>query len=364
MAGIMANKHGATAGRTFSSKFVNLNKYLEKKGFDVGMNSEEILNKGNIDGVEMAAFNRYGITYADDEISSTLGYVFIVRPDLNIIDSKSSTSHIELLEQSTASPEINYVAMTDPLILLALTQHAAVPYQHHFIPFLTHRVLEYQVPDLTLSTHEMTQPYTGFKTMYGGNTNGSLSGANPTIRFREYKNYRIMKLFDVWINYINGLSLDIFAPRDEYARAKYVRGSQVIDYATSIYYIKTRPDGEIVFFHKVTGAFPVQVPLSTYSYNRGGMDENAINIEFVGGYPESLNLRTLADFNYNAFGELNPIISIDDLAPDYDFRSPISSSGTGDIFTSNPAIIWDTAEKKFFLCWKKLSQLQDKTVLT
>lgn len=331
---------------------IALNDYRTFAGFDPAVSRSDTYGSN-----ELFAFNRYSVTYADDEISSALGYVFMVRPDLYLLDERSTVNDIELNEQAKTDPLFTYLKVTDPIALLSLTNVGGGP-PHQFIPFLVDRVEEYQIPDLDVGTHEMVQPFTGFTTVYGGNSNAYLSKSQFSISFRESANLRVTKMFQAWINYINGITMNLYSPREYYLQSKYYEGAQVIDYATSIYYIKTRPDGEIVYFHKTTGAFPTQVPLSQQSFNRGGTQETRVQVQFVGGYPESLNPTTLGEFNYNSLGSKFSLSGNVKLAPDYD-ESGIGGTGfTGDLMTGSPVIIMQDnvspGRVRFFLSWQRL----------
>jgi hypothetical protein len=298
----------------------------------------------------MATFNRYSVTFADDELSSSLGYVFMVRPDLNLFE----TGMKSLKEQCRDDPVLSYVYGTDYELLYNLTQDTDGTYNHHFIPFLLDRVEEYQIPDLDITTHEMVQPFTGFTTVYAGNSNAYLSKSQFSISFRESATLRVTKLFQSWISYINGITLNLYSPRETYARSKYVNATQVIDYATSIYFLRTRPDGEIVFFHKTTGAFPTQVPISQQSYNRGGQADTRVQIQFVGGFPEAMSVMNMGEFNFNSLGFWPDDGTTVSTVPDYDPKGLYGGSFTGNIFTGSPVIIKyrvSSSHFKFYLGW-------------
>ena len=257
----------------------------------------------NIAYDEMGRFNRYGWLYPDDEVGPTNGLVFMTRPDLNIFQTGMGTGDPigNMTYQCLANELFTYVAMTDPVILLGLTQSGGGGYyKHHFITFLTDRVEEYQIPDFSIKVNEISQPFTNFKVNYAGNANDSLSGSEFQITFRETSNFRILKFFQTWVEYMNNLARGVFNPKDEYRRSSLEVGAQIMDYCSSVYFIRVKPDNEIVYFHKQTGAFPKGVPHNVQSYNRGSNIDNKITIEFAGGFPEPLTPVTLGEFNYNS----------------------------------------------------------------
>ena len=349
-AGWIEERHASTDNSFDYNRMKAVDDYRIQRGVVPSVGREDILQdiKTNI-----SAFNRYGTILADDEASTSLGYVFMVRPDLNLISSDSNNLG-ELHRQTTANPFIAYMAKADPSLLLSLT-HSIGSASHHFISLLYDRVDEYQITNFEIGTHEMTQPFTGYKTVYAGNGNGTLSSCQFEIGFRDTATLRVTKLFYLWVSYINGISLNLFAPKEEYLYSKYYQGSQVIDYATSIYFIRTRPDGEIIFFHKVTGAFPTSVPFNMQSYNRGSNPDPKISIQFVGGYPEAMNPVTIGEFNYNATGGT---FRIKGIAPDYNPSGFGGLGYTGDTMVGAPVILERETEThgiKFYLCWQELN---------
>lgn len=141
-----------------------------------------------------------------------------------------------------------------------------------------------------------------------------------------------------------------FETRSEYQKSRFKNGSSVIDYATSIYLIKTKPDGsEIVYFHKMTGAFPTTIPHSNWSYNRGeSKEENRVNITFSGGFPEPLNPQTLGEFNYNS-----RLYSAENYSPIN--AEPVSSvANWGQPIVGRPYILLDTTARVYRLFWETI----------
>ena len=235
-------------------------------------------------------FNRYYKIYPNDEMGSLISYVFIVRPDCNIDDAIAKDAYFRSLSQKFQSP------------LIALTaEHRDLGVSHHFIPFLVDRTLNFQVPDVNLKTYDFEQPFSTYRTTYAGNTNESRSGQTFEIQFRENADLDVSNFFNAWISYISGVTTNKYIPKRKYIESRVREGTSVIDYATSIYFIKTKADGsEIVFYHKQVGVFPTNAPHSNWSYSAGGSTDNNVNISFAGGYPESFNPYLLAEFNYNA----------------------------------------------------------------
>ena len=240
------------------------------------------------------AFNRYKTIFPGDEIGGTKTYIFIVRPDLNMpwcIKNDAFYASLLALTPNT----IRALTHTD------MPEIFPSPAKTHFIPFLFDRVTQYGISNFEVKSYTMEQPYTSFKTSYAGNSNESRTGVNFTIEFRESGNYEVIKTFEAWVRYIDMITTGTTAPFVEYIESRMQNGVNIIDYATSVYMFVTKADGmEIVYWNKITGAFPTGVPHSNFSFNEGDTADKTVSIDFSGGMPEAYNPRIFVDFNYNA----------------------------------------------------------------
>lgn len=240
------------------------------------------------------AFNRYRTIFPGDEIDSYLTFVFIVKPDLNMSQAINEDPYFAQLYE------------TDPNIIRNLTYCPSIlkndePITTDFIPFLYDRVLSYQLPDFEVKNYTLEQPFTGFKTTYVGNSNESRTGWQTSMRFRENNRFNVTKFFEAWVRYMDLVSYGTLTPYREYSTSKLLYGVNEIDYATSIYEIITKPDATtILYFHKQTGLVPTTVPHSNWSFNYGGDADREVDVSFIGGMPEAMTPRIIADFNYNA----------------------------------------------------------------
>jgi hypothetical protein len=244
-------------------------------------------------------FNRYRTIYPGDELAYGKKYCFIVKPDLNIFDAVAK------------DPYFSNLLVTKPHILQSLTHvdlygmsqdgNGGVNEDNHFISFLSPRVMDFSLPDFQVEEYRLDQPFTGFTTSYAGNSNSVRTNQSTQVQFRENESMDITALFDAWIKYIDLVSYGIISPYHDYAAARFYYGTSIIDYATSIYEIITKPDGtDILYWAKITGAFPTTIPHSNYRFTWEDRMDNGIEIQFSGGLPEVLTPQIFADFNYNA----------------------------------------------------------------
>ena len=108
---------------------------VEKKG--IADYRSDIFDGADLNS-EGNTFNRYNWIYPSEELSSLLSYVFIVRPDLNIIKPVGS-SVIELTPTCQKDPYFVSLSQSNPE-LLRNTCAAFGGYTHDFVNFLLDRV--------------------------------------------------------------------------------------------------------------------------------------------------------------------------------------------------------------------------------
>ena len=243
-------------------------------------------------------FNRFRQVFPREELETMRQYVFFVKPDLNLL-AVSDPNYLTKNVQD--DPTFRYLHTENPGLLRYLCNYTfgtnpSSGKGHDFIPFLVGRTNSYQVSDFQLSQYEDAQLFTGYKYVYPGNANASLSGVSFEIEFREDKDLHVTKFFYAWVYYIDGLLKGNFLPRTQYI------GTKIADYMTSVYYIVTGPDGsEIKFFNKVVGAFPLAAPFSNWGFTGPtSQPPTTVTIPFAGATPEALNPTILAEFNQNA----------------------------------------------------------------
>ena len=315
--------------------FVNTPDYQLQKHHGVGNSFLEM--PAISDGIGMNVFNRYYKIFPDDESTAVLNYIFMVRPDLNMDYCVMN------------DPYYTDLILSHPRVALSLTQTLGKSLQsyankfpsHHFVPWLVPRTVNNQLPDFQLKSYDYEQPFTNFHTGYAGNGNDSRSGTSMSLTFRETKHMEVTRLFDAWVKYIDGINLGYYSPRGKYVNSKITNGAVILDYATSIYQIGVLPDGaEIVFFHKTTGLYPTEVPISSWAHDGRPQENNQISITFSGGFPESFDPAILADFNYNA-GMHN-------------LQAVSSTAEFSDPLVGTPFVTYNTRTRKYYLRWRQI----------
>ena len=244
-------------------------------------------------------FDRLYSVYPEHELDTLCQYVFIVRPDLNILNKKGTKlvnngGSVTGPNSSPAQDQLfKYMQKFYPVLLdnLSGTELST----HDFMPFLVGRTESLNLPDYTIKDYKMNQPFTDYNLPYASHALSSQTGGQFEIVFREDDDLRVHKLFQTWLYYISGVTRNVFAPRNEYIK------ENRIDYACSIYCITCKADATtIVHWTKYTGAFPTSCPNSDLSFNLRGTPNNKVSIPFDYFYQEALDPLILVDFNKNA----------------------------------------------------------------
>lgn len=291
-------------------------------------------NDGYFGNEPWSSFDRWYSVDLNQEHPSGRHYIFVCRPDLNLVEpgtSASSKGKKQLNKSNGISedPFFRYLADFYPDIISSLTAEFAITstssrskelnsahagsgfgnalydnYEggrimpvHTFIPFLTSRAESLQLPDYSIKTEELRQPYTRYGIPYSSSAIESMTGGDFDLTFRDDKYLSIRKMFYAWIYYMDGVMRDKFTPKDKYITYN------AFDYATSIYDFQVDETGEnVVWWTKYTGCFPYQVPISDLSFNKGSDPEPKCSIPFKYYLCEPLSYAALIDFNFNSLG--------------------------------------------------------------
>lgn len=246
-------------------------------------------------------FDRLYSIWPENELTTTCTYVFFVRPDLNIIDGNTNKLISEAQDRKRYFPNgspnrdqhFKWMNKSFPKVLGQLSGSRVKG--HDFMPMLTGRVESINLPDYKVKDYKLTQPYTGYNMPYASHALESLTGGEFEVTFRDDEDLIVLKLFQTWLYYINGVTRNMFSPKKAYIK------KNKVDYCTSVYVITCKADAsEIIHWVKYTGAFPTTAPHSNMSFNLRGGANNKITIPFAYFHQEPLNPLSLIDFNKNA----------------------------------------------------------------
>lgn len=298
---------------------------------DYGRNNSILLglNDGFTFNKAWSHFDRWYSVDLNQEGVSGRHYIFICRPDLNLVEGSTDTTTKKVLNPKNGvseDPYFQYLGTYYPDIISSLTAefnmtsnsgrtgdamagsgYGNAQYDtreggrnmpiHTFIPFLTSRAESLQLPDYSIKTEELRQPYTRYGIPYATSAIESQCSGDFDITFRDDKFLSVRKMFYAWVYYMDGVMRDKFRPKDKYIIYN------CFDYATSIYDFQVDETGEnVIWWTKYTGCFPYQVPISDLSFNRGSDPDPKCTISFKYYLCEPLSAAALYDFNYNSLG--------------------------------------------------------------
>ena len=253
-----------------------------KNEFNIGIERETIVTK----------FNRFRVPTMNNELTSTRGYVFFTKPDLNL-EATIYDSDRNVKQSYSHYVPLFYNMIKSHSVLMKYLTGGAVD-SHMFIPILTDRCTGIDVSDEIIETVEHGLTRTGWKFMYGTSTTKSKTAGTVNVTFTDDNMISVYKILKVWVEYINGVYKGELSPKAEYLK------KHILDYATSIYYILTNSTGDdIIFFTKFTGCFPTSVPSSNFSDVLGTpIKRPNYTIPFTYSRKDDYNPLHLAEFNH------------------------------------------------------------------
>ena len=233
-------------------------------------------------------FNRYRFPVVDYELDSTRGYVFFVRPDLNI-----SVDPSEMRSLGRSYPVFRGFTKYDSSLSDYL-QGPNAGEAHEFFPYLTYACTGIDVSDEVLDTIEVGDTFTGWKVPYGTSIVRSKTAGQISVTFKDDDRLSIYKIFKVWVEYINAVYHGEVPPKPMYIR------NHQLDYAISIYYFlcKATENNEVLFWTKYTGAFPTSIPSSNFTDSLGNMIKTpTYSVQFSYMKKDDYNPIAISGFN-------------------------------------------------------------------
>lgn len=289
-------------------------------------------------------FDRYYSVYPDLELTNLYHYVFMTRPDLNIVGSDGKLLSSAVVE----NPIYESVYLSNKEVILSLSSHMSDT--HDFIPVMTSRVESLQLPDYSLRTYSLQQPYTNYTMPYSSHAIASTTGGSFSLTLRETADLSLHKLFQVWTTYINDINIGKLAPTATHIH------ENIADYMVSVYDIICAPDGKtILFWVKYVGCLPSLVENSSLSFNLRGAVDNTFAVPFEYFLAETMNYHSLADFNINAGIKTNEDYLKMLTTYTYDVKRGLSEYEYGSSYGlySKPGILLPSNNNPFpMLCWK------------
>lgn len=246
-------------------------------------------------------FNRYKLAMPDYHATKTIPYIFFTKPIMHLVDSGGS-----LTDHASEDPLWKAMYDDEPKNFLGLDGEYR-GYDHDFNALLSNAAQSFQASDEVLKTIDHGETYTGWKVVYGRNTNESNTAGQFSIQYVDDHNYNIYKMHKIWVEYINRIyrghipnpkvtgSID----NPYYKRFRSHIYKKVLTYPCALYYIVCAADGEtILYWSKYYGVFPVNTPASVSSWTHGTPNSfPEFSINYVYSIKEDFHPITLSEFN-------------------------------------------------------------------
>jgi hypothetical protein len=240
----------------------------------------------------MKGYNRFKLANYDDILSRGYMHIFFTRPDLNFYDSFYSGT---MTSQFQSDAFAQYVYRRNPEIIKQLIEYNGS--NHEFMMLLSNKATNFPLTDDGINAGTLGKSRNGYQVAYGRRRDSEL-GSSLSITFKDTRNFDILYLHKLWLDYITYVFTGKWTPKDKYINDK------VLDYAVSAYVIVTAEDFEtILFWSKYYGLFPISIPYSSISWAGGGTTVQApeLSVSYRYSWKEDLNPAALGELNYNAF---------------------------------------------------------------
>ena len=238
--------------------------------------SEEMLQK----------IKRYPIRAQSESFGDKLGYVFFLKPDLNLFEG-------DVLNEEAGNNVYLHSLFNDKKIgrkILYSLGNSRI-YKNPFLPILGNRAKSFSPIESSLRINEMGETITGHKVILGADNEGEVSGGNFSIPFTDDSNQLIYHTIKIWKEYI----ADLYRGRMKKSRKN--RHFKILDYAPSLMFITTRSDGTILNWWKYYGVFPIDLSPDAYSYTVGTSNMLEFSVTFQYSLvTKSMDLFALGEF--------------------------------------------------------------------
>lgn len=270
------------------------------------MNQYHNIYANNLDR-NITKLNRFHMAFPDAQIDGMIGHIFFTKPDLHLFDTSKSLS--------VPREEIQNIAEFHDLLNFNLSIFPTLQDSASGKPLinqLCNMVKNFTQKDRIIKTRDSAETANDWKVVYGHRINDSKASDTIDFTFSDDRNLIVYKTLNLWVNYISLIGLGYITPSDSN------RSNRILDYASSIYFFLTSEDGETILqYVKLIGAFPTNIPDSSFSFEFGTQKQIEYNVTFQYSIKDTSPL-VIKDFN-NLFS-----------APE-SYLSPVNDMGTADI---------------------------------
>lgn len=275
------------------------------------------LGKYDVDSIRknirknMDSYNRFKLANPDDILSRGYMHIFFTRPDCNLYKGVGQGLRSEI----KADPFVKYINSRNPGLLKQLTLNNGS--DHQFMMLLSNKAKGFQLTDDGINSESHGKSMSGYSIAYGRRRDSELGGT-LSINYRDTRNFDILNLHKLWVDYIVNVYKGKWTPNFTYIQNK------VLDYPIAIYVIVTAEDFEtVIFWTKYYGVFPVSIPLSAINWDGESSTIAApqLSVSYRYSWKEDLNPVALSELSMNAFRDNIPLIA--PYKPTYNVRNGV-----------------------------------------
>ena len=253
------------------------------------LTSSELLSTFNPERLHAHGEDSTGI--GSDPAASGPFYVFVTRPDLNVLDAAAS----------------KMLGVGSPMAPNVLAEHLSGG--TGFIKLLTNLAQGFQSQDVVLDVYQVAEGWDGAKVTVPKSTLNSRQDGTIQLEFDEHVGTPVTLLHKIWVDYIEAVTRGALFPK---TAPDYVK-NRVLDYAVAIYCFQTLPDGQTIqFAMKLTGAFPTAVPFSAFKGQVGATEAIRVTVPYAYSYMEAMDNAIFSEFNKAAGGTGVSVIGVGD----------------------------------------------------
>jgi hypothetical protein len=297
--------------------------YLERRNMNITHNTKVL-----------TMLNKFRIPDYNDVFEGSKHHIFITRPDLQLFDANGLLPGVKRIPYMS---DLYDDRMYGRHILEQLQQSGS-KLESNFIPSLGNVCKGYTPVDDEIDAVERGETKHGHKIVYAKHNFKTRSAGTVSLPFMDNRNLMVYKTIKAWVDYIEHVSIGLTKPRREYIL------KPRLDYASSLYYVVTKPDmTEIIYWEKLVGLFPINIPNSAFAFQEGQSIVPEYNISFRYSMKDrSMNPYILRELNMLA----KRITSMDDFgAANWD----TANNMYGDTWSNSPIV--SSANGKYYLTW-------------
>jgi hypothetical protein len=238
--------------------------------------------------------------YLDPAVTG-YGFVFVTKPPLFIYPMKPAADDYkkDLAYKNMCKDPYFTMFITgesgnkmDSIIAKQLSYEQFSDAPSLFLPIFTNAAKQLSTSDITVDSVNMFGTREGYSVPMPTTKTMSETAGTVSINVSETSNLDFEKMLGLWINYISNITNGTFSANPDMIK------NDMLDYTCSIYYFLLGPDGRTLkYWCRYTSCFPVTVPYSALSYQKGVIDKADFDVNFQYTLKEDMNPRILEDFN-------------------------------------------------------------------